>query len=510
MSILDTVFKATQFKDLPMGKVFGQLAIHTSDPANDQIYVAEKFVSANVKSLVYDGNSNTFSSFWPTFYDHKIHRGRDGYFYRPDFANMKVTRRTASGAIVPFSVTGDSSSLVDTGEVFRYGERDNLFVTKSGDIYNLYYHKDRAGDSVKMVVHDKDGTVKRRDVLYNFNGARTVSVDTRGNIYVSDNLKPVNSPLPSYVEQLSFLDENPLPFTLEGSFRKIMMASYGSVLKFGPDGGKCRILGAAEQPKTGETEMVSYSSLNGTARYAVSGLLGYYRGISLLPPTKNYRTGIAVCDCFGATYDMDLYDRLAVPDAIQHKIHILDANMNVIHSFGGYDNFDNKGGALAGTRPAIPLELPMQAAMTDKAIYATSYGSRTHAEYTLAGTRIIRAALVYDKEYLSGQVTISEKNNGNKNRMQLSGSPNPFNPTTNLYVNVSSAGSVGQISLAIYDTKGRLVKKLLSMHVNESSFKQSIVWNGLNENGAAVATGTYVCKLNSLGKSQITKLVLTR
>ncbi|MBL8026658.1 MAG: T9SS type A sorting domain-containing protein [Fibrobacteres bacterium] len=85
-------------------------------------------------------------------------------------------------------------------------------------------------------------------------------------------------------------------------------------------------------------------------------------------------------------------------------------------------------------------------------------------------------------------------------------SPNPFNPTTKFYINSKIQY---MSSIDIYDCSGSLVKKLKLMTDKESLF-HTAVWNGCNNEGKQVASGTYVAVLKS-GKNVLkTKVLLSR
>lgn len=68
--------------------------------------------------------------------------------------------------------------------------------------------------------------------------------------------------------------------------------------------------------------------------------------------------------------------------------------------------------------------------------------------------------------------------------------PNPFNTETNIVFRLKNPGN---ISLKIYDLTGRTLKTLLNQEM-ESGY-HAVVWDGSNQNGNAVKSGTYIYKL---------------
>jgi len=74
--------------------------------------------------------------------------------------------------------------------------------------------------------------------------------------------------------------------------------------------------------------------------------------------------------------------------------------------------------------------------------------------------------------------------------------PNPFNPSTSISYTMPRDGMV---RLTVHDLRGRLVRTLVDGSRAEG--RQSAVWNGRNEAGAAVASGVYVYRLQAGGQT---------
>ena len=83
--------------------------------------------------------------------------------------------------------------------------------------------------------------------------------------------------------------------------------------------------------------------------------------------------------------------------------------------------------------------------------------------------------------------------------------PNPFNPETTISFNLPKAGAA---SLNVYNVKGQLVKTLVNGQLGFGN--HSIVWNGTDNNGAAVSSGVYYYRLNADNKTETRKMVLVK
>ena len=83
--------------------------------------------------------------------------------------------------------------------------------------------------------------------------------------------------------------------------------------------------------------------------------------------------------------------------------------------------------------------------------------------------------------------------------------PNPFNPSTTITYYLPTDG---RVTLNIYDVSGRLVVRLVDEAQNQGHL--SAVWNGLDDRGNVMSSGTYFYKL-TVGKETISKkLILLR
>ncbi|HED10727.1 MAG TPA: T9SS type A sorting domain-containing protein, partial [Caldithrix abyssi] len=80
--------------------------------------------------------------------------------------------------------------------------------------------------------------------------------------------------------------------------------------------------------------------------------------------------------------------------------------------------------------------------------------------------------------------------------------PNPFNGITRIdfAVPVEEAGQ--NVSLAVYDIRGRLIRYLIDSPLVEGRY--FALWDGRNQQGAEVSSGMYIYLLQ-VGKTRLSK-----
>ena len=83
--------------------------------------------------------------------------------------------------------------------------------------------------------------------------------------------------------------------------------------------------------------------------------------------------------------------------------------------------------------------------------------------------------------------------------------PNPFNPSTRITYSVPETGHV---SLVVYDVSGRLVRVLVNEMQGPGRYVEN--WDGMNDEGRPVASGTYFCRLVTAKRAETRKMLLMR
>jgi len=129
---------------------------------------------------------------------------------------------------------------------------------------------------------------------------------------------------------------------------------------------------------------------------------------------------------------------------------------------------------------------------------AANNGTSSSAlNYSYSDNNVVKSA---SYEYRLRQVdldgTFSHSNvlnftiDGDNNALLSQNSPNPVESTTNIPYTVTAKG---QVRLEVVDVMGNVVRTLVNGVVEAGS--QSATWDGSDNNGVALVSGTYMCRL---------------
>ncbi|KAA3606902.1 MAG: T9SS C-terminal target domain-containing protein [Calditrichaeota bacterium] len=83
--------------------------------------------------------------------------------------------------------------------------------------------------------------------------------------------------------------------------------------------------------------------------------------------------------------------------------------------------------------------------------------------------------------------------------------PNPFNPSTTINFQIKKDQ---RVKLQVYNLNGQLVKELVNEKMNKGS--HSVNWNGTDQNGNQVSSGTYFYKISAGTFTQTNKMILLK
>jgi PKD repeat protein len=86
--------------------------------------------------------------------------------------------------------------------------------------------------------------------------------------------------------------------------------------------------------------------------------------------------------------------------------------------------------------------------------------------------------------------------------------PNPFNPTTNISLQINSEDAVHPVTLGIYNIKGQLVKTIVNNEIVNNN--PCFVWNGIDNSGLRTSSGIYLVKLETASSVSTQKIIMLK
>ncbi len=90
-------------------------------------------------------------------------------------------------------------------------------------------------------------------------------------------------------------------------------------------------------------------------------------------------------------------------------------------------------------------------------------------------------------------------------RIESANYPNPFNPITTIEFTVPKTGAV---TLNVYNTAGQKIRGLLAESLTAGSYR--VLWDGRDDRGRAVSSGTYLYRVGMKGYSARGKMEIVR
>ena len=91
----------------------------------------------------------------------------------------------------------------------------------------------------------------------------------------------------------------------------------------------------------------------------------------------------------------------------------------------------------------------------------------------------------------------------------LANYPNPFNPLTRIPYELGGEGGVVAVRLEVLDVRGRLVRTLVAAH-RAAGQRHEAVWDGTDDSGRHLPSGTYLARLSADGQVQSRFLTLVK
>ncbi|MBA4388849.1 MAG: hypothetical protein C0404_12775 [Verrucomicrobia bacterium] len=265
-----------------------------------------------------------------------------------------IKRYGRDGKNVPFKDKDGIETLGYHGGTYA-GEKCGPFaVAPDGRVYVSECSEPGGTARARVNVYGADGALHKAGFISDMtHTAGPLAVDGRGNLYVGDAVKPSGSG--AGAEFPAFLGADP-----RGHFKMW----YGTVCRFGPEGGAFRHV----KPDENFTHVGGYPG--GKGKVVIEGALWKYYGMSPMPQSSN-------CECPSARLSADGFGRVFVPDVCTQSVQVLDPAGNLMVWFGQYGNWEARGQGSAVPKPEIPLRYPSAVAVLDgHAAVADSHNRR--------------------------------------------------------------------------------------------------------------------------------------
>jgi hypothetical protein len=288
--------------------------------------------------------------------------GGDGRFYiyhsYPVAAASRFDLKVAEaegrlrGALTPVPFEA-GAQIADLGSPRLRGR--GITVDRGGRLYVLWQkpkEKQSPGDAEDanaLAVFGPDGRpIAEKLIDSQIRSINSVRLDPAGNIYLAVGVRPAGIRVPKALADLDL--GRPWKYGMNSNELDWYTLMYGSIVKFGPQGGEIRS-GIGGTP-------VSYGYGNATE---VKGAQWTYFGASNVPSWRTKGTP-DVCLCESPRFDVDDFGRSFFADVAQFRVGVLDTNGNLITWFGTYGNQDSAG-------PAVALGWPHAVALGEEAVY---------------------------------------------------------------------------------------------------------------------------------------------
>jgi len=110
----------------------------------------------------------------------------------------------------------------------------------------------------------------------------------------------------------------------------------------------------------------------------------------------------------------------------------------------------------------------------------------------------------------TGYVTVDNDNNEiiPATTSSVSVHPNPFNPQTNISLQLTDQDKIHPIELSVYNLKGQLIKTLFdNTMINEG---QAFIWDGTDNNKNSMPSGIYFARLKTRSGSVTAKMLMIK
>jgi hypothetical protein len=359
-----------------------------------------------------------------------------------------VYRFKPEGPPAPWSGTGTHKR----GDLFQgFMHSRGLAAGPDKSLFVFHNSKFRGIDEGFVTQIGPDGHIaKNRFIWVDSPICGSIKADKHGNIYVGAFVKPsATQHLPD--ELLGKLPDGP---DRASSLLWKAENTYGSILKFGPSGGKVF-------RQAGGELTVGRNQEAGTAQ----GLMKLYPWAS---PVISARMDMGGCQCYVSKFDVDRFDRVFMTDCFRYSIVIMDNNGNMIQRLHYRDIM------LEGMTPVGWVH---QLEVTDRALYGADYFNN----------EVISLFLDSEKSAIADLPLGIENGSLVKDGFEFHVQPNPFYRETLIRVNDRLKGFDNcKLLIKIYNIEGKLLWSLPKGIDSHASIK----WNAAN-----LPAGIYIANI---------------
>ena len=290
-------------------------------------------------------------------------RGLDGRYYT--FEDHIIRRFEQDKTPAPFAKTGEIRA--PTAYYFCVDATGNVYTAEAA----------YEAPETRIVRHGPDGAAQAEAFVtmptpaMSSGPAATLAADWDGGLFIAGSLKEPDHAVPDlFTGRLQ-------PGTgVTPNARLFYEHFYGSVVKFGPGGGKATLDPAGD--------LATGRNYGGLSRCRVTGVQWTHLGIS---PLVYRNRDHARCTCEHASFGADGFRRLFLPDAYRYSVEIIDRNGNSLLRFGRYGNVDDRP-RNAGVGFDIPMAWPIRVRAGDDACFVAD----------MLNDRLLRVKLSYAAE----------------------------------------------------------------------------------------------------------------
>jgi hypothetical protein len=348
-------------------------------------------------------------------------------------------------------------------------------------LYILHHRAHRDLNKGVASVVDASGNVLKREFIDIDAEVSCIRADPQGNVFVGARVKPKGSPYPADLNlgtAKAAATESGYPWTSQPA-SWWAEEIYGSVLKFGPEGG------SVKTDPTGDL-WVNGNVYRGTRDVAkAQGLLGMYFGLSQVQTHNMPPAGIG-CVCNVSRFDVDRFGRIFMPDGYRLSMVVLDNNMNEILRLHNREITQVKTGYF------------QQLQATDRALYAMDWWNNQVVSFNFGADQEAFADIPLGIDFAA---------RARPGRVSLVNSPNPFHSSVNIRIHgsVHHAGfKMQNAKIGIFDVSGKRVHDFSGTRSNQ------ITWNGKDMHGCPVQSGVYFCRVRTGTFTVERKLLLVK